>query len=190
MRLPVMVMLAVAFAGACGGSSKTTPSAQPQGSGTTVPQGSGTTVHVAQAATNTPSVSAKMICGPEALKLINDDIGVKPVKPISPTWVDHVYSCDLVYKGGATMTLSVKEVSTEPETTAYFDGLAKKLGNKETQVIGQGAFVTAKGSVVVRKDYKVLLVDVSKLPEKFGYDTRTNDAINVAYSIMECWVGA
>ena len=45
------------------------------------------------------------------------------------------------------------------------------------------------GSVVVRKDYKVLLVDITKLPAKFGVPsaTRGDVAINVAETIMWCW---
>ncbi len=81
-----------------------------------------TTVHVAKVATNEPSISAKMVCEPEA---VNDIYAA--ARPASsharskPTWVNHVYSCDYMYPGGAKMTLSVKEVSNEEQTTAYFD---------------------------------------------------------------------
>ena len=46
--------------------------------------------------------------------------------------------------------------------------------------------------MVVRKDYKILLIDVTKLPAKFGVpsDVRGNVAINVAEAIMGCWTGA
>ncbi len=48
------------------------------------------------------------------------------------------------------------------------------------------------GSVVVRKDYKVLLIDVTKLPPQFGVPpaSRGDVAINVAETIMGCWSGA
>ncbi len=184
--VPVSVSLALVLA-ACGGSSK--PSASP-----TTPQGPTTTVHRATLASNVPSVSAKMICTPEAQKEIYDSAtGVKTIAPFKPTWVDHVYSCDYVYPGGATMRLSVKEVSSVAETTAYFDSLATKLHKTDARSgLGQGAFQVRDGSLVVRKDFKILLIDVTKLPAQFGVpaDTRANVAINVGVTIMGCWTGA
>jgi hypothetical protein len=165
---------------ACGGSSS------PKSSGPT------TTVHVAKAATDRPSISAQMICEPEAKQEIADSAtGVDTIKPLKPTWQNHIYSCDYVYPNG-TMTLSVKELSNADETTAYFNSLADKLGKSKVQYnIGQGAFSTTNGSLVARKDYKVLLVDVSKLPKSFGVPTETPEevGINVASTIMNCWSG-
>ena len=79
------------------------------------------------------------------------------------------------------------------ETTAYFDSLATKLHKTNKNIeIGQGAFQVADGSVVVRKDFKVLLVDITKLPANFGVPpaSRGDVAINVAETIMSCWTGA
>ncbi len=66
--------------------------------------------------------------------------------------------------------MSVKEISNDAETTAYFDSLATKLG-KTDKAVGarQGAFQVRDGSVVVRKDFKVLLVDVTKLPARSAF---------------------
>ena len=164
---------------ACGGGSSKSQSTSP------------TTVgHVAKVAAADPSESAKMICAPEAAKDIEQVLGVK-AQVTTPTWVDHVYACDYVYPNG-TMKLSVKEMSTPEETTAYFDSLAQKYGKAQDIQFGQGAFTTKNGSTVVRKDYKVLLVDTTKLPANFGVppDTRENVGINVASTIMGCWTGA
>jgi hypothetical protein len=192
--LLIFVSLGVLLA-ACGGSSKpssgasttTTPAA-------TSPGGSPTTAHIAKEASNVPSVSAKMICESEAQKDIYESAtGVKTIAPFKPTWVGHVYSCVYKYPGGAQMTLSVKELSSPDETTAYFDSLATKLHKTTDQAgVGQGAFHVANGSIVVRKDYKVLLIDVSKLPASFGVpaDQRADVATNVAVTIMGCWTGA
>jgi hypothetical protein len=168
---------------ACGGSSKSGTGS----TGTTTP--SGGTTHVAKTATADPSESAKMVCAKEAVNEINTVLA-ENAKVSTPTWVDHVYSCDYVYPAGK-MTLHVKEVSSPEETDAYYNGLAQKYGKKQDlQGLGQGAFVTKDGNVVVRKDYKVLLIDVSKLPKNFAGDTSENDAINVAATIMGCWTGA
>ena len=58
--------------------------------------------------------------------------------------------------------------------------------------LGQGAFVTTNGSVVVRKDYKVLLVDTSGLPDRFGpfSANRAKTAIDVGVTVLGCWTGA
>jgi len=184
-----LALLAVAPLAACGGSSKPSSSATTPSSAA----GSGTTVHVAVPVSANPSKSAKMICEKEAVTDIYEQAtGVKTVAPLKPTWVNHVYSCDYVYPNGAKFTLSVKELANADETTAYFNSLADSLHKTKDVVIAQGAFQTANGSVVVRKDFKVLTVDVAKLPANFGVPSapRGDVAQNVAATIMSCWTGA
>jgi hypothetical protein len=150
-------------------------------------------VHVAHPVAANPSDSAKMVCEPEAQnEIYQEAIGIKTTSVTKPTWIDHVYSCTYTYPGGASFTLSVKELADKDQTTAYFNMVGDRLGRGASQVIGQGAFVTKNGSVVVRKDYKVLTVDISRLPAQFGVpsDTRANVALNVANVIMGCWTGA
>jgi hypothetical protein len=195
--VPITVSLALLLA-ACGGSSgpKAGPSAQGSSTTTAATGASGptTSVHVAKPVSATPSVSAKMICESDAQnEIYQQAIGVKTVSVTTPTWIDHVYTCAYVYPGGARITLSVKELADVAETTAYFETLATKLGKtKDNLGVGQGSFQVRGGSVVVRKDFKVLLVDVTKLPAHFGVPTETpgDAAINVAEAIMGCWTGA
>jgi hypothetical protein len=139
-----------------------------------------------------PSTSAKMICAAEAQRDIGASLGVKVLSVSTPTWVDHVYSCTYKF-ANASIGLSVKEMSTTPETTTYFDAQAKALGKRPGRVaIGQGAFQTTNGSVVVRKDWKVLTVDISKVPASFGQppETAASAALSVAVAILGCWTGA
>jgi hypothetical protein len=190
------VIVSVALVGAlgvagCGGSS-----AKPAASKTTnpvsVPSSTDQSGHVAIPVGAAPSQSAKMICESEVQRDLVELLGTKITKPLAPTWVDHVYACQYTY-GTAVLTLAVKELSTAAETDAYFASLATKLGKVENiKGLGQGAFTTKTLSAVVRKDYKVLLVDISKLPAQFGAppDTRANIALNVAATIMGCWTGA
>ena len=133
-----------------------------------------------------------MICSDEAKKDLAGVVGIDTIQPLAPTWKDHVYACDYVYPNGARMTLSVKELSSPDETTAYYDSLAQKLGKKdELQGLGQGAFTTTNGSIVARKDYKVMLVDVSHLPQQFAnLGARGDIALQVVTTIMGCWTGA
>jgi hypothetical protein len=49
-------------------------------------------------------------------------------------------------------------------------------------------FTTKDFSVVVRKDYKVLLIDISGLPARFGTPPASRG--EVAGTILDCWTGA
>jgi hypothetical protein len=173
-------LLGVALLAACGSDAK---------SGSPVT----TTTAKLEVAGPNPSVSAQMICGEAKEDIAEQAIGVDTVKPLAPKWADHLYACDYVYKGGAKMTLSVKEMSSVSETTAYYDALGARLGRgAKLEGLGEGAYQTTNGSVVVRKDYRVLLIDVSHLPAAFGQPPQKpiDVAISVASTIMNCWTGA
>jgi hypothetical protein len=141
----------------------------------------------------TPSKSAKLVCEPEAQADIAASVGAKPTRVTKPVWVekDHVYSCVYLYPHGA-IGLRVKELVDEKTTTAYFNGIIKKYGTTRPLIgLGQGAWVLKNGNVVARKDYKVLLVDVRRIPPKFAPTmTRSDVSVNVAAAIMGCWTGA
>jgi hypothetical protein len=187
-RLFAFLTLASALVlAACGSDS--TPGASPATQPPTVTAADG---HVVKPASAEPSVSAKMICDDEVKDDLAGLVGVEPIAPVKPTWTDHVYACTYKYKTG-DLTLAVKELADKEATDEYFDSLAKDLGKSETiNGLGEGAFTTTNKSAVVRKDYKVLLVDISKLPPQFGNppDSRENIALNVASEIMGCWTGA
>ena len=63
--------------------------------------------------------------------------------------------------------------------------------SRDLEALGQAAFQTTDGSVVVRKDWKVLLVDDPGLPAQFGIPpTSSGDvAVTVADVILGCWAG-
>ena len=133
-----------------------------------------------------------MVCEAEAQSDIAGSIGVTPTQVTSPTWVDHVYACNYVYPNGV-ISLSVKELGGVSATASYFDQLGARLGQRpDPPALGDGAFVTTDGSVVVRKDYKVLDVDISHVPAQFGdpLQDRSAVALSVATAVMGCWVGA
>src|SRR4029079_18397147 len=111
-----------------------------------------------------------------------------------PTWKDHIYSCTFVYPKGS-FTLSTKELVDEKSTTDFFNAYKTKLGVKDTLFgLGQGAFVAKNDDLVVRKDYKVLLVDVQGVPKALSAFVpsmvRSDVASNIAAVIMSCWEGA
>ena len=57
--------------------------------------------------------------------------------------------------------------------------------------LGQAAIHTTDGSVVVRKDWKVLLVNAAGLPPRFGQPPTSSGAAAeaVADIILLCWNG-
>ncbi len=137
-----------------------------------------------------PSKISKMVCAPEAQHEINNALGVTAVVA-SPTWSGHLYSCHYTYTNGS-FALSVKELSSWAQTFAYFRSLESSLGNVTTLPnLGQGGYETRDGSVVVRKDWKVLLVNISGLPTQFGMPPTPagNVAVTVADVILGCWSG-
>ena len=137
-----------------------------------------------------PSAIARMICAEEAAGEIAQVVAAKAAVT-TPTWADHLYSCGYRYSEG-TMVLSVKELSSWTQTYAYFDELAENL-HKTAPVkgLGQGAFVAGDGSVVVRKDWKILLVDISGLHGMVGSPPSSRDtvALDAAAVILGCWSG-
>jgi len=167
-----LVSAALVSAG-CSGGTATTPT-------TRAPQPAGAT----------PSPISVMVCAPEAVKEINGALGEKATVS-GRSWVDHRYSCRYGYPEGS-MTLSVKELSSWAETRAYFAATAVTSGRaRDLSGLGQAAFQATDGSVVVRKDWKVLVVDIGGLPAQFGVPpTSSGDvAVTVADVILGCWAG-
>ena len=189
-RYSIVSLLLVAVLGlaACGSSSSGSSKATTPDPSTVQPLSSPSY----EKAGPTPSKSAQMVCVGEARADIAKSLGVKDTRVTKPTWTkaEHLYSCTYVYPNGK-IGLSVKELSSEKQTTAYFERLLKQYGKKQELIgLGQGGWVLKNGDVVVRKDYKVLHVDASGLPKHFQPLMRPEDvATAVGVTIMGCWVG-
>jgi hypothetical protein len=134
-----------------------------------------------------------MVCSKEARAEIAATLLMKAKQVTMPKWArkDHLYSCAYVYPRGK-IVLSVKELSNGTETTNYFESIKRKYGTVDNlNGVGQGAWVLKNGDVVVRKDYKVLLVDVTGIPERLVPTMRRSDvAVSIGSVIMSCWTGA
>jgi hypothetical protein len=171
---------------AAGCGSSPTGTSQPAGS-----RSGTTTSQVPLPAGKHPSAISKEVCAGDAQHEIAEALGLKAQGISTPTWVDHLYSCRYEYATGA-FTLSVKELSSWAETLDYFHGLSGQFGDTRSLAnLGQGAFSETDGSVVVRKDWKVLTVDITGLPAQFGVPPTSSDdiAVTVADVILGCWAG-
>ena len=172
-----LVLAAGLVAAACSGGTASAPP-------TTVPKPAGVL----------PSPISRQVCSHEAQADMASALG-ETAKVSVPTWVDHRYSCTYAYPGATptgSFTVSVKELSSWDQTYAYFDALAATMGrSRDLESLGQAAFQTTDGSVVVRKDWKVLVVDNSGLPEQFGKPPTSSGAVavTVADVILGCWAG-
>jgi len=116
-------------------------------------------------------------------------------KVSTPTWIVQRYACTYGYPTSTpagSFDVSVKELSNWTDTYAYYDALVARLGkSRDLQSLGQAAFQGTDGSVVVRKDWKVLLVDNIGLPAQFGVPPTSSAsvAVTVADVILGCWAG-
>jgi hypothetical protein len=141
-----------------------------------------------------PSPISRQICSQEARTELASALG-ETAHVSTPTWSDHLYSCTYSYPTSTpsgAYTVSVKELSSWQQTYAYFDSLAAAQGkSRNLEALGQAAFQTTNGSVVVRKDWKVLVVDNSGLPAQFGVPPTSSGAVavTVADVILGCWAG-
>lgn len=137
-----------------------------------------------------PTVSAQMVCGEDGQTALAGAFHVGPTQVTTPSWVDHLYSCTYVYPDGS-FGLSVKELPTIPDTVDYFTSLKATFTVAEPLALGQEGFTATDGTSVVRKDNKVLEVDVSKLSDQFGVppQTRANSSLVIASTLLGCWTG-
>jgi hypothetical protein len=187
MRRAVALTVLLALTG-CG-----SPMASTRAPGSAAPvqaQGSAAPARVPRPAGSSPSEISRMVCTPKTAAEVAQVMGAEAAVA-APTWTDHLYSCGYRYRAG-TMVLSVKELSSWPQTYAYFDQLAGTL-HKTTAIggLGQGAFIVRDGSVVVRKDWKILLVDISGVRGEVGSPPKPPGelALYVAQAILGCWDG-
>jgi hypothetical protein len=138
-----------------------------------------------------PSPQAEMVCQPEAQQDIQDLIGVVPTKVGPIQYANHTSTCRYDYANGS-FTLVVEDLPNDITTTKTFEALAVKLGKVDSiDLPGADAFSTTDGSVVLRRDFKVMLVDVGQLPATFGNppSPRADAGRLIMKAVLNCWVG-
>jgi hypothetical protein len=108
----------------------------------------------------------------------------------TPTWVDHLYGCTYEYPDGS-FALSVKELPTLASTVEYFVSLREQHTGSESLGLGEESFLSVDDTAFVRKDNKVLTVDVSNLPAQFSAPplSHRDASLLIAFTILGCWTG-
>lgn len=138
-----------------------------------------------------PSATAKMVCGDDIRGQVSKvlKLGAAPVTRSS--WANQLYTCTYSLPMGP-MVLSVKQSASRAEAAKYFAGLRPSVGHTESSPgLGEQAYSTGTGIVVVIKDNMTLEVNTTKLPAVFGSDgqRRSDLAYEVASDVLGCWTG-
>jgi hypothetical protein len=190
-RLAGLVLAAVGALAGCGTTPASTAPAAPVAGAVAGDSAPATaTGSPSPAVAEGPSASARMICGPEAQEKITQALGLTLRRSATSLWTAPVYRCTYPFTAGP-LVLSVREFADASATTAYFTTARAAGRSTELQGLGDAAFTTTYGSVYVRKDFKVLEVDVSGLPAAVGTASisRADAAFVIAQLIMGCWTG-
>ena len=171
--------------------------AAPAGSGVNGGPGSQSTalsskVSPSGTAEDSPSASARMVCGEETRANIVRILALPSPPPTTDAWADKLYTCTYALPAGS-LVLSVKEAADPAAAHADFDGLQRSTASARPiegmANLGLPAFETSAGSVVFVKDSFVLTVDAAALPATLGPHgvSRSAFAYEVATAVLACW---
>lgn len=132
-----------------------------------------------------------MICTAETRDDIAEVLALEAIPVGTPTWADSLYTCTYRLPMGA-LVLSVKDSPGPGASAGYHAELRRGLpGAEDLLGLGDAAYGTSGGTVVLRKDNGTLLVDATALPAVFGTQDqkRTDFAYEIASVILGCWTG-
>jgi hypothetical protein len=138
-----------------------------------------------------PSETAAMVCGDDVVGDVGRALALPGPPATTATWADPIFTCDYDLPVGPLL-LSVQDSSTPAAAEQYFDGRQAELGGTSPAAgLGERAFATPTGTVVVVKDAMTLTVDATGLPEVFGdnHQRRSAFAYEVASIVLGCWTG-
>jgi hypothetical protein len=145
----------------------------------------------AASAAATPSAAAKMICSDDIKGKVKQVLKLSTDAPTRTSFVDHLYTCTYTLPQGP-LVLSVHDSASKAAAGTYYTGLRPTLGpTSGLPGLGEHAYGTSRGTVVVLKDRQTLVVDATALPSVFGSDQqkRTDLAYEIASDVLGCWTG-
>ena len=136
-----------------------------------------------------PPASAAMICDADIKSKVREALGLAGPPSTDWHWSNGVYACDYHLPMGR-MSLQVTVLDGAHQARTMFDAdRARTQGAQPLAGLGEGAFGTENGTVLVLKDNQVLVVDTTRLPQEFGANgqRRTDLAYEVASDVLGCW---
>src|SRR3954451_8115397 len=138
-----------------------------------------------------PSQTAAMVCGDDVVGDVGRALALPGPPATTATWADPLFTCDYDLPMGP-LVLSVQDSPTPAAALGYFEDRQAELGETSPAAgLGERAFATPTGTVVVVKDAMTLTVDATGLPEVFGDNgqRRSAFAYEVASIVLGCWTG-
>jgi hypothetical protein len=138
-----------------------------------------------------PPASAAMICDADIKSKVGEALGLAGPPSTEWHWSNGVYACDYDLPMGR-MSLQVTVLAGARQARTLFDADRARTPEARPLVgLGERAFGTEDGTVLVLKDNQLLVVDTTRLPQEFGANgqRRTDLAYEVASDVLGCWTG-
>jgi hypothetical protein len=137
-----------------------------------------------------PSATALMVCGADIRAKVQQVLGLAEPPVATDSFVDGRYSCSYRLRPGP-LVLSVQQSPSTAAARGYFAGERVRLRGNGLPGLGEAAFGTGAGTVMVVKDHETLTVDATGMPAVFGnqQQKRTDLAYEIASDVLGCWTG-
>lgn len=167
---------------------QTMPGMTPSSSATATAAPSGSSQASTTSASG-PSAAAQMVCSADIKDKVTQVLGLSSSPVTHSTFVDHRFTCTYDLPMGP-LKLSVQDSASKAAAGTYFTKLRPTLGATDTLIgLGERAYGTPSGTVVVLKDSQTLDVDATGLPTVFGAQRqrRTDLAYEIASDVLGCW---
>ena len=137
-----------------------------------------------------PSATALMVCGNDIRGKVQQVLRLAAPPATTDGFVDGRYSCSYQLPPGP-LVLSVQQSPSATAADSFFAGERVRLRGDGLPGLGEAAFGTGAGTVMVVKDNETLTVDATGLPAVFGsqQQKRTDLAYEIASDVLGCWTG-
>lgn len=142
------------------------------------------------ASSSTPSATALMVCGEDIRNKVRQALALASPPVTSNSFADGRYSCTYRLPPGP-LVLSVQQSASPAAANRFFATERARLGGDTLPGLGEAAFGTGSGTVLVVKDSETLTVNATGLPVVFGgqRQQRNDLAYEIASAVLGCWTG-
>lgn len=137
-----------------------------------------------------PTAAALMICGDDIRGKVRQALALSTPPTATDGFRNGRYTCSYRLPAGP-LVLAVQQSPNRSTASRYYAGQQIALRGDDFAGLGDAAFGTGTGTVVVVKDDATLIVDATGLPAVFGpqQQRRTDLAYEIASDVLGCWTG-